>query len=255
VTHPLKNPSIPLQNSPIQVGSIDLQDFEIPQSVRFGGRHRLIVHTLAGGQRIVERLGPDDNEIRFDGMFSGPSAETRARAFDNLRLSGDIVWLTWQSFRRRVIVKSFIADYHSPWWIHYQISCVVVDQIQIDSGEVVNLAAALSTDLSAALSAAVGSLISLTSLQTAVSARNSLTASTADQSRAIAAAEAAMEVIHDQMHQQSAMLVAPIPYGTRSADLGQFYTSKVDCAASLATATHIRSYVGRIGIYLAQSGA
>jgi len=100
-----------LQKSPIQLGSINLQDFEIPQTLRFGGRHRLTVHSLANGRRIVERLGPDDDEIRFQGSFSGPTAEGRARAVDNLRLSGEIVWLTWESFRRLTIVKSFTADY------------------------------------------------------------------------------------------------------------------------------------------------
>jgi hypothetical protein len=75
----------------MRLGSIDLQDFEVPQSVRFGGRHRLNVHVLAGGRRIVERLGPDDTEIQFRGTFSGPAAESRARAFDNVRLSGEIV--------------------------------------------------------------------------------------------------------------------------------------------------------------------
>src|ERR1700722_8425959 len=119
----------------MRLGSIDLQDFEVPQSVRFGGRHRLNVHVLAGGRRIVERLGPDDTEIQFRGTFSGPAAESRARAFDNVRLSGEIVWLTWDSFRRQVIIKSFIADYHSPWWISYQISCVVAHQVRIGSAE------------------------------------------------------------------------------------------------------------------------
>jgi hypothetical protein len=117
-----------VQNSPIRIGPIDLQEFEVPQSLRFGGRHRLVIHTLAGGQRIVERLGPDDSEIQFRGTFSGPFAEARARTFDNLRVSGGIVWLTWESFRRRIIINSFIAYYQTRWWIPYQISCVVVDQ-------------------------------------------------------------------------------------------------------------------------------
>ena len=117
-----------MQNSPIRLGLIDLRDFEIPQSVRFGGRHRLSVHVLAGGRRIVERLGPDDDEIEFQGTFSGPTAEARARAFDQLRVSGEIVWLTWESFRRQIIVRRFIAEFHNPWWIPYRISCVALNR-------------------------------------------------------------------------------------------------------------------------------
>ena len=94
-----------MTNSPIQIGPINLQDFEVPTSVRFGGRQRLAVHRLAGGHRIVEKLGPDDDEITFKGTFSGPNAKSRVRTFDDLRLSGAIVWLTWESFKRRVVVR------------------------------------------------------------------------------------------------------------------------------------------------------
>jgi hypothetical protein len=242
-----------LQNSPIRVGPIDLQEFEVPQSLRFGGRHRVVIHTLAGGQRVIERLGPDDNEIRFRGTFSGAFAEARARAFDNLRLSGEIVWLTWESFRRQIIVTSFLADYHNRWWIPYQISCVVVDQMQTGSRGMPGLAVAVATDLGAALSAAVGSSIALAALQVGVSAGNALTANTFDRSIAIVAAGAVLENVNNQMSQQSASLVAPIAAGAPSGIFGQMYASKVNCAASLAAATNVRSYVGRIGVNIGRS--
>jgi hypothetical protein len=238
----------------MRLGSIDLQDFEVPQSVRFGGRHRLNVHVLAGGRRIVERLGPDDTEIQFPGTFSGPAAESRARAFDNVRLSGEIVWLTWDSFRRQVIIKSFIADYHSPWWISYQISCVVAHQARIGSAESASIAAILSADLSSAMSAAAGFAISLTPIQAALSTSNALTAGTAGQTQAIAAVGSTIVTIKQQIDQQSTTLISPIPSSTGLADLGQSYVSKVNCAASLAAAVNVSSYVGRIGVNIAGSG-
>jgi hypothetical protein len=238
----------------MRLGSIDLQDFEVPQSVRFGGRHRLNVHVLAGGRRIVEPLGPDDTEIQFRGTFSGPAAESRARAFDNVRLSGEIVWLTWDSFRRQVIIKSFIADYHNPWWISYQISCVVAHQVGARSAESTSLAAILSADLSSAMSAAVGSKMSLTPIQAALSTSNALTVGTADQTQAIAAVGSTIATIKQQIDEQSAMLTAPIPSSTSLADVGQSYVSKVSCAASLAAAVNVSSYVGRIGVNIAGSG-
>jgi hypothetical protein len=238
----------------MRLGSIDLQDFEVPQSVRFGGRHRLNVHVLAGGRRIVERLGPDDTEIQFRGTFSGPAAESRARAFDNVRLSGEIVWLTWDSFRRQVIIKSFIADYHSPWWIPYQISCVVAHQVRIGSAESASIAAILSADLGSAMSAAAGSAISLTPIQAALSTSNALTTDTAGQTQAIAAVGSTIVTIKQQIDQQSTTLISPIPSSTGLADLGQSYVSKVNCAASLAAAVNVSSYVGRIGVNIAGLG-
>jgi hypothetical protein len=244
-----------LQKSPIQLGSIDLQDFEIPQSVRFGGRHRLKVHVLAGGRRVVERLGPDDNEIQFQGTFSGPTAEARARAFDNLRLSGEIVWLTWESFRSRVIVSRFIADYHSPWWIPYQISCVVVHQTRIAVAPGTSVAAAISADLSSAMSAAASTTISLSSIQAALTTSHALASGTADQTQAIAAVGLTIATIGQQVDQQSASLITPIASDTPLTDLGQAYGAKVSYAASLASSVNVGSYIGRIAVNIAGSSS
>jgi hypothetical protein len=242
-----------VQNSPIQLGSIDLHDFEIPQSLRFGGRHRLAVHTLAGGRRIIERLGPDDGEILFRGTFSGPTAEARARAFDNLRLSGDFVWLTWETFRRRVIVRTFTADYHSSWWITYQISCIVADQTGVDLPAGSGAAATISADLAAALVGAIGSGISLSTLQAALSNTNSLTMGTTAQAQASAEIESAMQGVNNQMSQLSLTVTDPSPSGTSAAEMSQSYLSKVTSAGSLAATANIRGYIGRLGTSISGS--
>jgi hypothetical protein len=240
-----------LLNSPIQLGSIDLQNFEIPQSVHFGGRHRLAIHALVGGQRIVERLGPDDDDIQFQGIFSGPTAESRARAFDDLRLSGGIIWLTWESFRRRVIVRSFTADYHSPWWIPYQVRCTVVHQRRTAVTQRASLASVLSADFSTALMYATGSTVSLTLLQAAMSSTNSLTAGSADQTMAIAEADTVVQGVNGQIDEQSSLLTSPFPSDTGAPGLRDSYLSKVESARSLAAAVNLRSYVGRIGMNIA----
>lgn len=244
-----------MQNSPIQLGSIDLRDFEIPQSVRFGGRHRLVVHTLAGGRRIVERLGPDDDDIQFRGTFSGPMAETRARAFDNLRMSGEIVSLTWQSFRRLVIVRTFSADYHSQWWIPFRVGCLVVRQNRASSTDVTNVAAVVSADLSNAASASGAAGISLASVQTALANANFLTPGTANQTQAVIGVVSTLQGINSQVVDQSVVLTTPLPPDTTPFDLGESYLSRVTSAGSLAAAVNVRAYVGRIGVNITGSGS
>jgi len=241
-----------LQASPIQIGPISLQGFEIPSSVRFGGRYRLAVHSLSSGRRIVERLGPDDGEVAFQGTFSGGRAEARARAFDNLRLSGEIVWLTWESFRRRVIVKSFVADYHSPWWIPYKVSCVVVHQTGVTTDQTSTLSALVSADLGSALSAVAGSTISLGPLQNALSSENALTIGTSDQVQAVAAIGATLDVINSQIALQSTQLVASAgaSSATNPGNFGQTLAIIVNSAGLLAGAVNAGSYVGRIGTNL-----
>jgi hypothetical protein len=239
-----------LQDSPIQIGPISLQGFEIPSSVRFGGRYRLAVHKLSGGRRIVERLGPDDGEVAFQGTFSGANAEARVRAFDNLRLSGEMVWLTWESFRRRVVVKSFVADYHSPWWIPYKVSCVVVHQTGVTAAQISTLSALVSSDLGNALSAVAGTAISLTSLQTALCRTNALTRGTSDKAQAVAAVGATLAAINSQITLRSAQLVTPVGANADPGRFSQTLADTVSSAGLLAAAVNAGSYVGRIGANL-----
>jgi hypothetical protein len=235
-----------LQHSSVQIGPIILQGFEVPTSIRFGGRHRLAVHHLSGGRRIVERLGPDDGEVAFQGTFSGPDAEARARAFDNLRISGAMVWLTWETFRRRVVVKSFVAEYQSPWWIPYKVSCVVAHQTGVSTTQPQSLLAVISSDLGNALSAAVGSTLSLSGLQTALYSSNALTRGSSNQVRAIAAVGGALTTVDNQIALQSAQVVVPVGASGRPDRLSGELGSAVNSAGLLAAAVNIRSYIGRI---------
>jgi hypothetical protein len=202
----------------------------------------------------VERLGPDDGEVAFQGTFSGANAEARVRAFDNLRLSGEIVWLTWESFRRRIVVKSFVADYHSPWWIPYKVSCVVVHQTGATYAQTSTLSALVSADLGSALSAVAGSVVSLTALQTALSATNALTLGTSDQIQAVTAIGATLVAINAQIALQSALVTTPIGADTVPGNISPTFTATVNNAGSLAAAVNAGSYVGRIETNLNSSG-
>lgn len=113
----------------------------------------------------------------------------------------------------------------------------------------------VSTDLSSALFAAVGSTLSLVSLQAGLSATNGLTIGTAGQATAIAAVGSTLEVINNQMNQQCATLTTPIQASVNPGDFGQAYVTKVSTAASLAATVNVRSYVGRIGTNIARNGA
>jgi hypothetical protein len=243
-----------LPDSPISIGTIDLQDFEVPSSVRFGGRHRLAVHKLSDGRRIVESLGPDDGEISFRGTASGADADSRIRAINRLRLSGEAVWLAWESFRYRVVVKSLMMEYQSPWWIPFRVSCVVVDQEGLQNGVGSGVWAIISADLSSAISAAGGQLPGLGSLQVALSTNNALTAKTFNRAQAASAVGMTLVPIRRQISQASALLVSSEDRIAGTDGYSSVFASKVACAGSLATAVNISAYVGRISTILGQVG-
>jgi hypothetical protein len=180
----------------MQIGDINLQDFEVPPSVQFGGRHRVIVHKLSGGGRAIERLGPDDGDISFSGTFSGRYAEARMRAMNNLRLTGEIVWLTWESFRYQVVVRNFVAAFQNPWWIPYRVSCVIVYQPSPTEAESLPSDAQVAADLARATAAVAGTGVQLTALQAAITAPNVHTAGTSNRSQGIDAVRSSLFAIN-----------------------------------------------------------
>ncbi len=234
----------------MKLGQLILQDFEIPQYLRFGGRHKVAIRQFADGKRLVERLGPDDSEITFSGVFSGLGAEARVRAFDNLRLSGDIVWLTWESFKRRVIVRSLSCTYKSPWWIPYQISCVVAVQHRVSVSQATTAAALASTDLAYALAAAAGTSLSLSSLQSSLSLGATLVQGSQTQTTALTAVQAALLELDTQVDQQSKLVNTPVVTSAGPSSVAQSFCLNVVAAGSLAATTATRSYVSRIGVTL-----
>jgi hypothetical protein len=153
------------------------------------------------------------------------------------------------------VVKSFVADYHSPWWIPYKVSCIVVHQTGVVAAQISILSALVSADLGCALSAVAGSAISLTSLQTALSGTNALTRGTSDQAQAVAAVGATLATINSQITLQSAQLVAPVGANGDPGSFSQTLADTVSRAGSLAAAVNAGSYVGRIGTNLNGSGA
>ena len=137
-----------MSNFSLTLGPVAFAGFELPSSITLGGRQRLAIHQLPGGVRIIDALGPDPADIGFSGIFSGPDAADRARLLDTMRMSGAALPLTWDAFLYTVLLQRFEADYRSPWWIPYKISCTVVrDEAAAVTTAIVNVASTLAADL------------------------------------------------------------------------------------------------------------
>lgn len=108
------------------LGNISFQEFEIPAKINFGGKQNLAIHKLVGGYRVVDTLGPDPDDIKWQGRFRGASALSRARALDRLRASGAQVPLMWGGLSYSVVLSHFKADYEKFYEIPYECTCTVV---------------------------------------------------------------------------------------------------------------------------------
>ena len=219
----------------LTLGPVAFAGFELPSSITIGGRQRLAIHRLPGGLRIIDALGPDPADIAFSGIFTGPDAADRARLLDTLRIAGSTLPLAWDAFAYTVVVETFEADYRSPWWIPYRLSCSVLrDEVAAVVGTALDLAPTLTSDLLAA-----GTLATTASV--AVGSPGAITAGTPANAAAQASLAATLATMNAEIATASNGLGAP--------DLPTAVTS----AGLLAQLTAARAYAARAARNLASA--
>jgi len=170
--------------STLVIGGISLSDWEIPERINFGGKQRVAIHTLIGGTRVVDAMGPDPDPVTWSGRFRGPSATSRAQALDAMRAAGAEVPLFYLSTFVTVVITEFRAEPERYYEVPYTITCTVVsDTINDALGPVVpGLDSIVSTALSVAAafsasgsdSSQVATGAAVTAVQTAVTAAGTL---------------------------------------------------------------------------------
>jgi hypothetical protein len=152
---------------------------EVPDKINFGGTQMLSTQKMVGGWRIVDAMGGDDAAISWSGIFFGDKALARAQFLDQVRRSGAVCQLTWETFQYAVIVSEFKADFNKRFWIQYSMSCTVV-QDELASVQVALVASpgdALQSDSARAsqLSNQIGSPAITPATQSACNALTSVT--------------------------------------------------------------------------------
>jgi hypothetical protein len=169
----------------ITLGGIVFEAFEVPEQIEFGGTQRMAIHDLPGGGRVIDLLGPTDSDLVFAGIFSGNEAATRARALDAMRAAGLPQPLSWDGNSYVVILADAVFSYAKPWWIPYQLRCIVRSGL----GAVLAVAS-VAGDLATAATL-IGGTVPLAGAEGAVSGATALTFGTAGHSAALAALSAA----------------------------------------------------------------
>ena len=231
----------------LALGPIAFKDFEVPSGISFGGLQRLVVHRLMNGQRIIDSLGPDEADIAFSGVFSGPSAMSRARTVDSLRIQGNPIPLVWDTLRYTAIVRIFEADYRSPYWIPYNIGCTVLQSPSIVSvTSSIAVADAVQSDINIAAGFQQAAGVSLSGVQTAVGQPNATTFGTSPYATLVATLSFSQSGIQQQIANTEAPLATLISsFGGASASTAvTAYLSTVAGTKQLAALAQTRSYLG-----------
>lgn len=109
------------------LGGFVFQDFEVPDALCFGGKHIHKTQIMVGGQRVVDAMGPDADEIHWKGRFRGAAAIGRASAIKAMMDAGAAVILTWLGISRTVLITHFEPITEKFYEVTYTIVCTVVD--------------------------------------------------------------------------------------------------------------------------------
>lgn len=101
-------------------------DYSSPQRMPFGGAQAMIVHKLPGGSRVIDTLGPDEDDISWVGFFHCDNALQQCQKLDAMRAAGKVITLTYAGMSRQVIIRHFKPNIRRyPHLIDYEIACTV----------------------------------------------------------------------------------------------------------------------------------
>jgi len=110
----------------LTLGGIAFDGFSTPDAMGAGGKQAMVVQKLPGGSRVIDTLGPDEDNIVWSGKFYGNDTEGKVLSLDGLRAAGQVLSLTFAGQFRTVIIDHFSYRWRRfPVWAEYQISCMV----------------------------------------------------------------------------------------------------------------------------------
>lgn len=111
----------------VTLGDFLFDDFEIPESLQFGGQQSLAVHQLIGGGRVVDCMGSVPSEISWSGYFLGLTSIERARYLQNLMQQGQVLNFLYFDFNYDVVISQFVANLEQSYKIPFSITLTVVN--------------------------------------------------------------------------------------------------------------------------------
>lgn len=148
-------------NQPVSLGDFVFQGWEVPESITWGGSQMLSVHKLPGGDRVIDAMGRDDDDIAWSGIFLSADASDRADELDQLRVAGEELELIFAGRNYSVVVSHFKADQRKVNHVPYTISCTVLTD---ESGSIGNgdqsLLGSITSDINSALGFDLGGTLS-----------------------------------------------------------------------------------------------
>lgn len=154
--------------SPIILGEVEFQDFEVPATISLPVKQAATIHKLIGGDRVVDAMGPDYGDIAWSGTMLGATSTYRAQALKALVDTAQPVSLTWGQWSFTVFAAACNFSFRFSQ-IAYSLRCTIIrDDSAAQDQASPDLTGSVAADLGAAFAA------STTTMQAALSAAQSV---------------------------------------------------------------------------------
>ena len=109
------------------LGGFVFTNFAVPETLPGGGKHQLHVHKLPGGDRVIDAMGPDDDDRNFEGLHVGSGALDEVLTLDQMRIAGAPLGYSNGAEARVVVISSFTWKIEKFNVIHSSISLTPID--------------------------------------------------------------------------------------------------------------------------------
>jgi hypothetical protein len=137
----------------VVLGGFVFFDHEVPNTLPFGGTQEYKKQVMVGGQKVVDAMGPNNDDISWSGRFRGAAAIGRASSVKSMMDAGAQVTLTWLGISRTVLITKFEPTTDKFYEVPYRITCCVVDDPSQGGGGIISsLDSLVGGDLAAAVS-------------------------------------------------------------------------------------------------------
>ena len=130
-------------SAPFILGPVTFAGVEVPGLIQVGGKQVLGVSQLPGGDRVIQPMGPQPDNLEWSGLFIGPNALARAQQLVALRNTGTLIALSFAGYRFRVVIESFNVGVQQRGAVApYRVVCVVQPTLPPPPDEVADFGAA-----------------------------------------------------------------------------------------------------------------
>lgn len=113
--------------TPLTIGSVIFNNIEHPEDLAFPLEQKVATNELLGGNRVVQTLGVQPQDVSWRGKLFDQHAKVRVDALNDMLTKGDPVTLAYLHYAMLVVVSKFTPTWHNEWFAEYDITVTVVN--------------------------------------------------------------------------------------------------------------------------------